>query len=140
MTENTDKKTKDWLAAFEYMKKLRFGPPAEEQGILRLMETFHEFLIVQLLAIQVEQMPADQRQGFMERLRKNWKASLRKHVNNQVKKHEDVLSRAPDSQHLVQFIGDGESVRIAANEQIKLAEARVEGMLERLLKKASGEE
>lgn len=140
LPEDIDKKTEDWLAAFEYMRRARFGPPPEEQETLRLMETFHEFLIVQLLAMQVRQMPEDQRQGFMNRLRKNWKASLRQHINGQVKKHEEVLSRAPDSQHLVQFIGDGEAMRVSANKQIKIAEAKVEDMLKTMLKKVSDSE
>lgn len=138
--EDVDKKMDDWIEAFNHMRRIRFGPPPEEQEVNQIMESFHEFLIIHLLAMQIHSMPQDRRQAFVKMLRKNWKTTLRRHINDQVKKHEAVLTKAPDSQHLVQFIGDGEAIRIEANKKIKIAEAKVEEMLKNLLKKVSDSE
>ena len=136
MPEETEEKS-GWLETYQYMRRLRHGPPPDEMEVLSLVNTFHEFIMIQLLATSIKMMEPADRDIFVDKLRKNWKRSLRRHINEQVVKHEEQLKKAPDAKHLRQFLGDGESMRMDFNEVIKKADEKIEEMLGRLVEQVS---
>ena len=143
---DTDDSTKkenseeSWTGTLRYMEHLRYGPTADERGVSALVDTFNGFVIVQLLATLMKGMAPAEREDYVEKLRAGWKTSLRRHVNKQVMAHEAVLKDAPDAEHLQNFIGDGEDMRLACNTGIKQAEVQVEEMLEQLVERLAEKE
>ena len=137
MAEETEEQAKArnqaWLETFQYMRRLRHGPPPDELEIMQLLNTFYEFIMMQMLALQIHSMPPERRKEYVDGLRKNWKKSLRKYINDQVKRHEAMLKKAPDGHLLCRFVGDGENMRMDANSKIKEADKKVEEMLDRLI-------
>lgn len=132
----TDKDEKTgWEKALAYMQHLKFGPPTEEMEVAQIMSTFFEFLTIQMLAAHMSAMPPSERSAFISKIRKGWTANLHKHVNEQVKKHQEVLDNIPDGNHLAMFIGDGENMRMLATKQLRAASKKVDELLEKLVEK-----
>ena len=124
-----------WDKALDYMKLLRHGPPMEDLETAHILGTFFEFLTIQLLAVYVAHIPPDEREKFMDTLRKGWTTMLHQHVNERVKEHQDVLDSIPDGKHLAMFIGDGEHIRLEAMRRTKAAQKKVKELLQTLAKR-----
>lgn len=138
--EQAKVRNKSWLSTFQYLRRLRHGPPPDELEVMQLLNSFYEFLVVQMLALQIHGMPPERRKEYVDGLRKNWKRSLRRYINDQVKKHEAVLNKAPDGHLLRTFIGDGENMRMDSNLKIREADKKVEEMLDRLIEQVENAE
>lgn len=121
-----------WLESYAYLHRLRYGPTPDELEVQHLVGMFNEYLTIQLFALVLERMDQESRQTFVERVRYNWKQSMRSHVNNSVKRHEAILAESPD-EHLRTFIGDGESMRISANKTLSEAYKHIESLLDNVV-------
>lgn len=127
------KKNEEWMKAYEYLQFLRYGPSSEERELQAILRSFTDFLVQSLFITVLAGLPKERRDKYLVDLRMAWKRQLRMNLDEQVKRHESMIQGG--SGHLVEFLGDGENVRLAINKQIVTAEGEVDKMFKTVTEK-----